>query len=92
MSTTSSALPSPSARQLEEIQVTVAVFDANPEVRLLDWHVIDPAVLTGPDPESDGLGRWRSEPGGSNQRVKPGPREAPLLRGACVGSCRDRSG
>lgn len=36
-------LPAPNARQMEEIEVTVALFDANREVELIDWEVIDPS-------------------------------------------------
>jgi hypothetical protein len=49
------ALPAPNARQAEEIDVTVALFAANPEVELLGWQVIDPAEFLRPGQKADGI-------------------------------------
>jgi hypothetical protein len=48
-------LPAPNARQMEEIEVTVALFGANPEVELLTWQVIDPAEFLREGQEADGI-------------------------------------
>lgn len=48
-------LPAPNARQMEEIEVTLALFEANAEVKLLTWHVIDPAQFLREGQEADGI-------------------------------------
>lgn len=49
------ALPAPDARQTQEIEVTVRLFDADPEVELLTWQVIDPAAFLREGQEADGI-------------------------------------
>ncbi len=55
MSAAASVLPEPNARQAEEIEVTVALFAANPEVELLGWQVIDPTSFLRGVEQADGI-------------------------------------
>ncbi len=55
MSGAGGVLPAPNARQAEEIEVTVTLFAANPEVELLGWQVIDPAEFLRPGQKADGI-------------------------------------
>lgn len=48
-------LSAPNARQTVEIEVTVGLFDANPEVELLTWQVTDPAGFLREGQEADGI-------------------------------------
>jgi hypothetical protein len=40
---------------MEEIEVTVGLFDANPEVELLDWQVIHPGEFLREGRQADGI-------------------------------------
>jgi hypothetical protein len=47
--------PSPSADQQVAIHRAIANFEANPEVELLGWQVIDPAEFLREGEEADGI-------------------------------------
>jgi hypothetical protein len=73
MSAAAGVLPEPNSRQAEEIEVTVALFAANPEVELLRWQVIDPAEFLRSGQKAAGVYiEFRYRPLGDEPGMRPG--------------------